>query len=38
MDVVIIDLIHTNLVQHALTTTTPIMTVVTQDKAQSYTK
>jgi hypothetical protein len=37
-DVVIIDLTHTDLVQHASTMTTHAMTIIVQDKARFLTK
>jgi len=38
MDVIIVDLIHTNMVQQALTTTTRAATMVAQKKTRSYVK
>jgi hypothetical protein len=38
MDVIIVDLIHTNMVQQPLTTTTHAATMVAQKKTRSYVK
>jgi hypothetical protein len=36
VDIIIVNLTHTNLMQHALTTTTHPTTVIAQNKAWSY--